>query len=313
MPPTVPFSGEAESTAPYTEPRVPDFWRSAERSADAKPVRPKPQRDTVGPIWGGTEQDAFLLAQCYRSSLELAEKLGCESVAFPLISSGAYGCPFSTAYAVAAEAITGFLQNSDMDVRLVFYGDTYRQLREDFPDLKEQLFPPEKLFAKKHTIRRDRSPLFGAAKAASLNSVCEDSAMFDEEVCECASSGYSDLDKRLEHLDESFCDMLFRKIDEKGMTDVQCYKKANIDRKLFSKIRSDRLYRPGKNTALALAVALGLDTDETNELLLKAGYALSGSSRADVIVKYFIERKIYDIFQINEALFAFDQKLLGGY
>ena len=271
---------------------------------------------TAAPVWNGGEQSRRELASCYSDSLELAKKNGCESVAFPLLSLGAKGCTLDAAYEIAVTAITDYISRSDgdIDVALVLQGKNSGGLRNLFPELKKRLCPPKNPLSKPGSACFGGNALFSAAKLSrkDADGFYPDSVMQEAVLDECASTGYRDLDMRLEHVDESFADMLFRKIDEKKLSEVQCYKKANLDRKLFSKIRSDRLYRPSKTTALALAVALELGIEETCELLLKAGYALSDSSRFDIIVRYFIEKGIYDIFEINGALFAFDQKLLGG-
>ncbi len=260
---------------------------------------------TVGPVWrGGTHGERELLASCYRTSLELAAAHDCETVAFPLISSGVYGYPKVQALQVAVDTIRDFLADREMTVYMVLFDrDSTTIGQQLFADLRSYIDDRyEDVYATSY-----------AEHTRHLQALLEDMAQaapsIDAPPCAAMSAS---LEEALDGLDESFSQMLLRKIDEKGMTDVQCYKKANISRKLFSKIRSHKLYRPSKATALAFAIALELPLQETRELLMKAGFALSRSSKADIIVEYFIEHGNYDIFAINEALFAFDQNLLGG-
>ena len=266
---------------------------------------------TVGPVWqGGGAGERELLLSCYRRSLEEAEKRGCGSVSFPLISSGAYGYPKKEAFAAAKEAILAFLSHSEMTVTLFFYR------REDFvPETEEEglLFPAEtkktELFRK--LVRPQKNNSFpDPAPSLRLGGACREEAPLAAALC-CDAALDPDLEHALGTLDESFSEMLLRKIDEAGITDAECYKRANVDRRLFSKIRSDPHYRPGKPTALAFAIALRLPLEETNELLMKAGFALSHSNKFDIIIEFFIKGGNYDIYEINEALYAFDQPLLG--
>lgn len=254
----------------------------------------------VGPVWtGGGQGEETLLRQCYRRSLAIADDRHCESIALPLISAGNKGYPREAALRVAESEIERFLQSHEMEVYLVVYDRSAFLLgRARFADLREYI---DERYVEAHPYRRGMTAPLSAPCAPCFE------PLEDTQV----NSVAPELRRLLQQMDESFSQMLLRKIDEKGMTDAECYKKANVDRKLFSKIRSDPQYKTRKTTALAFAVALELDMDETRELLSKAGFALSRSSRFDVIVEYFIERGIYDIFEINEALFAFDQSLLG--
>lgn len=266
---------------------------------------------TVGPVWqGGVAGEEEKLRNCYRKSLALALENGCESVAFPLISSGAYGYPKDKALKVAIDEISSFLLTEDMMVYLVIFGkETLSISSKLFADITQYI---DDNYVAEHTDSvRERSRWLGARFSAPRSNavdLCKDSA-----PCEmCTQMPAESLEEKLRELDESFSQMLLRKIDEKGMKDSECYKKANVDRKLFSKIRNNTNYKPSKATAIAFAVALELSLDETEELLRKAGYALSHSNKFDVIIEYFIANKRYDIFEINETLFAFDQNLLGG-
>ncbi len=275
---------------------------------------------TVGPRWvDGRHGESGLLASCYRSSLALARKARCETVAFPLISSGAYGYPKDQALKIAVDTIGEFLLGNDMTVFLVVFDKAAYSISERlFADIAEYI---DDRYASAHADRRRRmeeewniQPGEGAVSHEMPDvapMVCEAPAPTapPRKLMKWAKGS---LDDALKQLDESFSEMLLRKIDESGMTDAQCYKKANVDRKLFSKIRGDRLYKPSKPTAIAFAIALELSLEETKELLMKAGFALSHSNKFDIIIEFFIERGNYNIFEINEALFAFDQSLLGA-
>lgn len=243
---------------------------------------------TVGPIWqGGHANEATQLKKCYQNALTLAHTNDFQSIAFPLISSGIYGYPIEEAFRMAVSTIREFLQEHEMVVYLVIFDK--KILRVD-----EHLITSISKYLDEHLEEEQ----------VYLQNEMEDIVL--EESIE------SSLESVLERLDESFSERLLRLIDEKGMTDVKTYKKANIDRRLFSKIRNSDTYNPQKKTVIAFAIALELTMEETLDLLAKAGYTLSRSSKFDVIIEYFIAEQNYDIHEINEALFNFDQILLGA-
>lgn len=257
---------------------------------------------TVGPIWyGGQSNEKELLTSCYRKSLQLAKENGCETIAFPLISSGIYGYPKAEAIRVAIDTITEFLIDNDMMVYLaVFDSNAFSTSTRFFADVKEYI---DNNYVEEHTD--PRRLIYQSRCCTPYFEPHADKSVFSASV-----SDYN-LSDELDSLDESFSQMLLRKIDEKGMTDSECYKKANIDRKLFSKIRNDINYKPKKTTAIAFVIALELSLDEAEDMLRKAGFALSHSNKFDIIIEYFIKKGNYNIFEINETLFAFDQSLLG--
>ena len=255
---------------------------------------------TVGPVWnGGSHGERELLVSCYRTSLALAKEHGCETVAFPLISSGVFGYPKDQALRVAVDTISEFLAENDMTVYIVIFDRAAYQIGNKlFADIAAYI---DDHYVDAHTdSRRERMRRMGVVESRMLTAY-EDAPM--------ATSG---LDEALAHLDAGFSETLLKLIDRSGKKDSEIYKKANVDRKLFSKIRNNPDYKPSKATAIAFAIALELNLDETRDLVARAGYALSASSKFDVIIEYFIRQKKYDIFEINEALFAFDQSLLGA-
>lgn len=263
----------------------------------------------VGPRWrDGRHREQELLESCYRTSLNLAKENGCQSVAFPLISSGIYGYPKDQALKVAVDTISTFLLENEMMVYIVIFDRMAYQISGKlFADITAYI---DDRYVEEHTDSR-------AEQRRRLEALAEDScfeatpvSLPPEAIGKSCSS--QSLEDALGQMDESFSEMLLRKIDERGMTDAQCYKKANIDRKLFSKIRSDKFYKPSKPTVLAFALALELPLAQMQEMLGKAGFTLSHSSKFDIIVEYFVERGNYNVYEINEALFAFDQSLIGA-
>lgn len=305
---------------------------------------------TVGPRYkDGCHGEKALLESCYSTSLVVAKEHNCETVAFPLISSGIYGYPGGEALKVATDVISEFLLENDMTVYIVifdknsfeisgklfadieaFIDDNYVDLQETrFPERRDGCFsapqaetldggmmprmaPPAvkalRVFDDEESTKKKRKSLFGK-KSKNEEDKQDVSFTLAMGVDELPAMSLEDV---INQIDESFSEMLLRKIDEKGMKDSECYKKANIDRKLFSKIRSDVNYRPSKPTVIAFAIALELSLAETKDMLMKAGFALSHSNKFDLIIEFFISKGIYDVFEINEALFAFDQSLLGA-
>lgn len=259
---------------------------------------------TVGPIWrGGNFGEAKFLYNCYINSMNIALKNNIKSIAFPLISSGIYGYPKDKALEIATSAIEEFLLDHEMTVYLVIYD------KKSFVSSKKIFATIEKYIDDNYVKEHGDGEYERKLKSFEL----QDSFIYNipsDSVRE--SSVKHTLEDAVNHLDESFSQMLLRLIDEKGLTDVEAYKRANVDRRLFSKIRRDNGYNPSKTTAIAFAVALRLNLDETLDLIGRAGYTLSHSSKFDIIIEYFIKNGNYNIYEINEALFAFDQMLLGA-
>ena len=250
---------------------------------------------TVGPVWkGGHDNEQQLLAGCYRNSLHLALENGCESIAFPLISAGIYRYPKREALTIATNEIQEFLKQYDMHIILVVFEKEAVQLSKECYN----------------NIQAYIDDYYVAAQPVRSLLQMEEQLLGPVEEVEEKLESVRSLEHMMDYLEETFSERLLRLIDERGLKDSEVYKRANIDRRLFSKIRSNKHYMPQKKTAIALAISLELTIDDTLDLLKTAGYTLSSSHKFDMIIQYFIERGIYNIFEINEALFAFEEPLL---
>ena len=270
---------------------------------------------TSGPVWnGGLVGESILLKSCYTESLKLAAAKGCESVAFPLISAGTYGYPKDKVLKFAIQVITEFLFEHEMTVYIcVFDRTSYEFSKVVFDEITE--FIDDDYVEEIEKAYEDEVDNFEGAILP--DDIIEADRADEPKMCACEPSETSSianksLEEYMQAMDKPFAFKLFDYIDAKGMTDVECYKKANIDKKTFSKIKCNpQSYKPSKQTAVAFAIALELTLDETQDLLASAGMTLSRSFTFDKIIRYFIQKGVYNIFEINEALFEFDQILLG--
>ena len=293
---------------------------------------------TVGPVWhGGHANEEALLRSCYQSALTLAAEHQLTSVAFPLISAGIYGYPRQEAIRVAAEAIGAFLTREDapdMDVTLALFDRcSYREgstLYGRIASYLDENSPGYQHYTAETATRRRRqeedlwnlpqadamplmqAPVYEDMQEAAAPPCAPKAAssmhMSDEELSEKLKRWTGDRFRR----EETFSQCLLRLIDQSGEKDSAVYKRANVDRRLFSKIRSNPHYQPGKPTVLAFCLALRLSREDADMLLRRAGYALTRSSRLDLTVEYCLNHGVYDVHQINVALFELDLPSLGA-
>ncbi len=281
----------------------------------------------VGPIWkDGSHGEEQILASCYRKSLALAKENKCESIAFSLISTGNYGFPKSLALQIAVREIKNFLLENEMQIYLVVFE------REAY-ELSDKLFKSVSSYIDENYVRSKTLDEYGRESVhdsrlkrrrikeqlkldnrirEDMGSIQASEKRFIMSIEAAAPMNTNEWRQLLKNLDAGFSVTLLQLIDRSGKKDSEIYKKANVDRKLFSKIRNNMDYKPSKTTALAFAFALELDVDEAKDFIGRAGFALSHSSKFDVIVEYFLEKRNYDVFELNEVLFAFDQPLIGS-
>ena len=270
----------------------------------------------VCPAWqGGGFGEAEQLAGAYHSALELAAEYHCESVAFPLLSSGNYGYPKEQAFRIAVDTITQYVMEHDLTVYLVLYD------RHSLAVSRKLFALVEEYIDDHYVAQNDESHQFDRRRRESVE---RRRWRLEEEATPMLETAAAppppattpmaarSLEHLMDNLGESFTTRLLRLIDERGLKDSTVYKQSNISRQHFSKIQCNRDYNPKKKTVLAFAVGLHLSEDETIDLLKSAGYAFSDGSKRDWIVRYCLEHKIYNINQVNTLLFEYDQEQLGA-
>ena len=278
---------------------------------------------TVGPVWdGGSYGEETMLRNCYDNSLKLALDHRCQSIAFPLISTGNYGFPKDKALQIAIAAFSEFLLEHEMQIYLVVFD------RKAFK-LSEQLFQGVASYIDQNYVDTCQQAVYGVGEEFRRScrdmDMCESAAVREHLLCAPMAAPKAapkpqaapkqkavSLADMLKQADAGFAETLLKLIDQRGKKDSEIYKKANISKQHFSKIRNNPNYKPTKPTAIALALALELDLEQTKDLIGRAGYALTNSSKFDLIIRYFIEQGNYNVVEINIALYEFDQLLLGG-
>ena len=270
---------------------------------------------TVGPVWdGGSYGEETLLRNCYDNSLKLALKNNCQSIAFPLISTGNYGFPKDKALQIAISAFSAFLLEHEMQIYLVVFD------RKAFK-LSEQLFQGVASYIGQNYVDTCEQAVYGVSEEIRRNrirrrrdmEICESAVLRESLPCTpMAAPKAASLEDMLKQADAGFTETLLKLIDQTGKKDSEIYKKALLTKQHFSKIRNNPNYKPTKPTAIALALALELDLEATKDLIGRAGYALTNSSKFDLIIRYFIEQGNYNVVEINIALYEFDQPLLGA-
>lgn len=268
---------------------------------------------TVGPVWnGGSYGEEALLRNCYDNALKLAKKRGCQSIAFPMISAGNYGFPKDKALQIAIAAFSTFLLDHEMQIYLVVFDEMSFKLSEKlFEGVASYIDENYVNACEAAAYRGQPQDLRRIRRQPDRNLVLEKCAPSCPMPMAMPSKAMS-LEDMLRQEDAGFTETLLKLIDKTGKKDSEIYKKALLSKQHFSKIRKNPDYKPTKSTAIALALALELDLEAAKDLIGRAGYALTNSSKFDLIIRYFIEQGIYNIVQINTALYEFDQMLIGG-
>ena len=285
---------------------------------------------TVGPEWGENQNPQQLLETCYKNCLFLALEYGCESIAIPLISSGRFGCPKELALKTATRIISDFLYEHEMLVYVVvydkssyeisskIYSDIVSYIDDNYVDAIKNAYFSRYTFkehlSKEGARAKKEIPVKNTEKGKSLWELSEKlfPSFAPDDASECCIEEDINLDDMIKNMDKGFAETLFLYIDKKRMTDVECYKRSNVDKKTFSKIKCNKNYRPSKITAVSFAIGLKLTFDEAEHLLSTVGMCLSHSEKFDVIIEYFLKTGNYEnIFEVNEVLYKFDQPLLG--